>query len=192
MGLFVHFRGVFECVRCRRASDTCIQTKLLKHEVDNSSQEYCVGDTEALVGLGDYCPLHTWCGGSFLIVALGDWACSHCGLNWQWARAVFDLCPGVSPPTVTIRELSEFQPWRASDLGSIHFVEAELAELSGFWARRPVYNWPEGLARWEACPVPERCERVAAGFRKWCREVAGVSPDVEQSVAADPHRIRHF
>ena len=46
MGLFVHFRGAFECVRCRRASDALIQTKLLRHEADNCCREYRAGDTE--------------------------------------------------------------------------------------------------------------------------------------------------
>jgi hypothetical protein len=184
MGLFVHFRGAFECVRCRRVSDALIQTKLLRHEADNSSRGYRTGDAEALVGLDDYCPLHPWDGGSPLVVAVGDWDCAHCGLNWQWARAVFDVRPELGPPVVMIRELSGFQPWQATDLGGVHFVETELAELSGLWPPLPAYNWPEGRARWGACPVSERCERVAAGFREWCREVARAGSVAESS--ADP------
>lgn len=187
MGLFVYFRGAFECVRCRRVSDALIQTKLLRHDADNCWREYSVGDTEVLVGLDDdYCPLHAWGGESPLIVAVGDWDCTHCRLPWQWARAVLDVRPTkTGPPAVTIRELSTLQPRRVADLAGVHFVEPDLAELSGLWPRPPVYNWSHGWDRWQACPVPERCEHVVAGFREWCREVAGVAEDAEPAAAPD-------
>lgn len=185
MGLFVQFRGAFECVRCRRTCNACFQTKLLRHDADNVGREYRVGDTEALVGLEDYCTLYPWGGGSPLVVAVGDWDCFDCGLNWQWARAVLDVEPGANPPMATIREMSGLQPWRAEDLAGIHFIESDLAELSGLWARAPAYNWPEGFARWGVCPVPERCERVAAGFREWCREVAGQDRDIPTAAELD-------
>lgn len=73
-----------------------------------------------------------------------------------------------------IRDLTGFQPTSVAELAGVHFVESALAELSGLWPRPPAYDWREGLARWESCTVPERCERVAAGFRQWCREVASV------------------
>jgi hypothetical protein len=176
MGLFVYFRGQFECVRCRRESDAWMQTKLLRHEADNCSRPYQLGDSEALVGLDRYCALHPWDGRAPLVVAVGDWDCEHCGLNWQWARAVFDLAPVPGRLVARIRDLSGLQPRRAADLAGIHFVEPDLADLSGLWERPPRFKWTEGLLRWQACPVTERCDRVAAGYRSWCREVAGLDP----------------
>jgi hypothetical protein len=176
MGLFVHFQGNFVCVRCHQTSGASIQTKLLRAERDNSSRDYRLGDSEVMDGLEDYCPLNPWDGHSPLVVVVGDWDCNHCGLNWQWAKAVFDMERTEGVSVATIRELSGFQPWRVEDLAGVHFVESDLAELSGLWERPPRYNWPDGLLRWKACTIPERCERVAAGFRSWCCEVAGVSP----------------
>jgi hypothetical protein len=140
VGLFVYLRGQFECVRCRQASDALIQTKLLRREADNSRREYRAGDTELLVGLDDYCPLHPWGGGSPLVVAVGDWDCAYCGLNWQWSRAVLEVRPSAGPSAATIRELSGLRPWRAADLAGVHFAEAELAELSGLWSPPPACN----------------------------------------------------
>lgn len=178
MGLYVYFRGELECIRCQRLSDALIQTKLLHTDADNFLRSYRVGDSEVMVmdGLDDFCPLYPWDGGSPLVMAVGDWACDHCSLNWQWARVVLDVRPGESHPTVSIRDLSTFRPWQPSDLDGVHFVEPDLAELSGLWASPPSYNWSEGWDRWQACSLTERCERVSVGFRDWCREVAGVSP----------------
>jgi hypothetical protein len=185
MGLFVYFQGRFECVRCRRMSDACIQTKLLCSQADNSSRPYGVGDSEVLDRLDDYCPLHPWDGRSPLVVVVGDWDCAHCGLNWQWAKAILEVTQVFGRLVATLRELSGFQPGQASELTGVHFVEADLAELSGLWERPPRYNRPEGFLRWQAYPVPERCERVAAGFRSWCREVAGVDITAEPAPAPD-------
>jgi hypothetical protein len=156
-------------------SDDRIQTKLLRHERDNCSREYGVGDSEEIVGLDDFCPLNPWDGHSPLVVAVGDWACQHCNLNWQWAKVVFHVDQVGSRLVGTIRELIGFRPSRAEELAEFHYLVSDLAELSGLWEPPPRFNWPEGFARWLACPVPERSERVAAGFRSWCHEVAGVS-----------------
>ena len=176
MGLFVYLVGDFACVRCRRMSAACIQTKLLRHEVDNSCREYRVGDAEELVGLDDYCPLDPWDGRLPLVVGVGDWDCQHCGLNWQWARATFDVQPTVGEPVAILRELVGLRPMQGSDLMGVHFAESWLAELSDLWAPPPNYNWPDGYERWLACPLTERRERVAAGFRQFCRAVAGQDP----------------
>jgi hypothetical protein len=177
MGLFVYFEGCFKCIRCLRPSKASIQTKLLRHGLDNSSHEYRIGDAEEIVGLEDYCSLHPWDGGSQLVVAVGDWDCEHCNLNWQWAKAVFDVRRVAGRRVATISELSGLQPCRAVDLEGIHFIEPDLAQMSGLWELPPQFNWPAGLARWQECPVSERCERVASGFREWCREVAGIGRD---------------
>ena len=172
MGFFVHFRGEFECVQCRKTSDAWIQTKLLRHDAENCYRRYQVGDTEVMDGLGDYLPLHMWDGSTQLVVAVGDWECDHCCCAWQWARAVFEVQAAKPHSQVEIRNLSTLQPWQPADLNGIHFVEYELARLSGLWEG---VNGLEGWDRWEACSVGERCERVTAGFREWCREVVGVT-----------------
>jgi hypothetical protein len=89
-------------------------------------------------------------------------------------RATLDVVRATGRLLATVRERSGLLPSRPADMAGILFVESNLAGLSGLWQPPPRYNWPEGLARWLACPVPERCERVAAGFGSWCRAVAGV------------------
>ena len=175
MGYFVYLEGRFECVRCRKVSDASIQTKLLRSEIDNSSHSYQVGGSEVIDGLDGYCPLHSWDGSSPLVVAVGDWACGHCGLNWQWVKAVFEVGAFAQPLVGTISELTVLRPSRGEELVGVNFVEPDLAELSGLWEPPPRYNWRAGLAKWHACSVAERSERVAAGYRSWCREVAGVN-----------------
>jgi hypothetical protein len=88
MGLFVNIQGRFGGVRSRKIFDSCIQTKLLRSEADNCYRHYTVGDSEVMDGRADYCPLSPWDDRSPLVVALGDWDCINCGLNWQWAKAV--------------------------------------------------------------------------------------------------------
>ena len=184
MGLFFYLVDRFECVRCRRVSNVYIQNKLLRHEADNSSREYRVGDVEKLVGLDDYCPLDPWDGRSPLVVAIGDWDCEHCRLNWQWARATFELQPASGDPIAILRELINFQPRQPSDLIGVHYAESELAELSGFWTSPPGYNWQEGFERWTACPLAQRREHLAAGYRQWYREFIEGQPGTETNIAS--------
>lgn len=178
MGLFVHLSGRFECIRCRKVSDAWFQTKIFRTDVDNSSHTYSVGDSEVLDGLDDYCPLHPWDGTSPLVVAVGDWDCNYCSLNWQWAKAVFALRGPSQPTMATVTELSTLQPFQTSDLDGIHYLQSDLAELSGLFGEGRTFNWPTGLINWKACSVGERSERVANGYRLWCQEVAGVSRPV--------------
>lgn len=175
MGFFVYLQDRFECVRCRKVSDASIQTKLLRSEIDNSSHVYRVGASEVLDGLGNYCALQPWDRSSQLTVAVGDWDCDHCGLNRQWAKAVFDVRAMAQPLVATIVELSVLRPSRSEELASVHFVEPELAELSGLWKRLPQHDWHAGLADWHARSVAERSELIVTGYRLWCREVAGVN-----------------
>jgi hypothetical protein len=172
MGMFVYFQGRFECLRCRRISEASIQTKLLHSQANNCSRQYRVGDSEVIVGLDNYCPLQPWDGLSTLVVAVGDWECDDCHLNYQWAKAVFEVTKVGDTLQATILELSVLQPRSAEDLAGVHFIETDLAELSGLWEQPPRYNWPEGFLRWQACSMPERYERVAAGYRSWCRDIA--------------------
>ena len=172
MGLFVYFEGEFECVRCRRTSTALIQTKLLRHEVENCNRVYRIGDTDELVGLDDYLPLETWDGSSSLTIAVGEWDCPYCGLSWQWAKVVFDYERSAGRGMVTIRELSGLQPRHAADLAEIQFIDSYLARLSGLWPDPPDFNWAMGLEQWRAHSVSSRCELTAVGFTNWCREVA--------------------
>lgn len=176
MGFFVCLCNRFRCLRCGAESEACIQTKLFRTEYDNSGREYRVGNSEIVDGMEDYCPLHPWDASEPLVVAVGDWSCRHCDLNWQWARLVvtIDHPTRLGEFSATIRELSTLIPSRPTELAGIHLVESWLAESSGLWGTGPDYNWAAGLERWISLPVSERCERVAAGFRTWCREVAGV------------------
>src|SRR5262249_24893671 len=158
-----HLMGDFECIRCKRRSTVRMQTKLLRHERDNCCRDYGVGDTEQLVGLCEYCPLEPWDGKAPLVVAVGVWDYPRCGLDWQWAGATFDVQPARRYPVGTIRELIGLQPWQAADLAGVHLVEAWLAEHSNLWGPGRQYNWFKGIELWNACPLTERREWVAAG-----------------------------
>ena len=177
MGFFVYFCNRFRCLRCGMESLGHIQSKLLRTESDNSCREYHVGDSEIVDGIDDYCPLYPWNGSEPLVAAVGDWSCQHCSLNWQWAKLVLKVndhtrfCDTFS---ATITELSSLIPGQASELAGIHLVESWLAESSGLWGRGPDYNWAGGLEKWINLPVADRCERVALGYRTWCREIAGL------------------
>jgi hypothetical protein len=184
VGFFVHLLGDFECLRCGRKSTDRIQTKLLRHEADNSCRDYRVGDAELLVGLGDYCPLDPWDDRSPLVVVVGEWGCSNCGLGWQWARATFEVRPAAGDPIATLRELVDFRPWHAADLVGVNFADEWLAAFFDLFSGAK-YTRLEGFERWPAYPLAERRERVAAGFRQWCREVAGVNHEAEPKVAPD-------
>jgi hypothetical protein len=159
----------------RECANAAIQTKLLRSEIDNNSHCYQVGDSEVLDGLSDCCPLHTWDRKSPLIVAVGDWDCAHCGLNWQWAKAVFTVEAFAHPIAVRLIELSVLRPSRNEELSCVNFVEPDLAELSGLWDQPTRYDWCAGLVNWRACSVAERSERIAGGYRSWCGEVADVN-----------------
>lgn len=158
-------------MRCRAEHEGLIQTKLLRTEYDNSCREYRVGESEVIDGLVDYVPLVPGAGAR-LVVAVGDWDCSECGLAWQWARATFDVDESSGRAVGTLRELSSLQPHAPGLLSEVHFVEGELARLSGLWNLADA--WDAGLARWHRLTVDERCNRVADGYRAWAQEVAGV------------------
>lgn len=172
MGWFVYFQGPLTCLRCKRPSEAWVQTKLLRCGPANQSRPYRVGDTEVLDGLSDYCPLYSWDSGSPLTVAVGDWECRGCSLAWQWAKAVFDVEQEGESLVGTLRELSPLAPYQVSDLNGVHFLEADLAELSGLWGQEN--DWHKGLARWKDSSVEDRCGLVASGFRSWWREVTDI------------------
>jgi hypothetical protein len=177
MGLFVHLCGSLQCVRCNETTDACIQTKLLRTDADNSMRCYRVGDSEVLDGLEEFVPLYPWQEGTPLVAGAGDWACESCGLNWQWAKATFHVVKENDQWIATLREIVDLRPGEADALLGIHYLEPDLAELTGLWVTGPGYNWEEGCRLWRECTIGERCARIAAGYRAWCEEVAGVDSD---------------
>lgn len=172
MGFFVYLCSRFRCLRCGMDSEASIQTKLFRTEADNSSREYRVGDSEIVDGMEDYCPLYPWDGSEPLVAAVGDWSCRHCDLGGQWAKLVLTVkerTPSSGEFSASIKELSRLVPIRPSALDGVHLVESWLAELSGSWGTGSDYDWAAGRDKWLGLPASERCERVAAGFRTWCR-----------------------
>jgi hypothetical protein len=147
-----------------------------------------VGDSEELVGLDDFCPLDPWDDRSAWVVVVVLWNCQNCGLDFQLAKATFEVHSAAGLPIATLRDLVDFRPWQAADLAGVNFADEWLAAHSGLWASGPKYNWFEGIERWRACPLAERRERVAAGFRQWCREIAGVTHEAEPNASADGGR----
>ena len=162
MGLFVTLNHEFKCIRCGSSDERSIQTKLLRTVPENSCQLYRVGDTEVIDGLDDYFQLLAWRPHEPLVVVVGDWDCSDCQLNWQWAKAIFEINPSADGLSAKIVDLSEIQPLQPDELAGVHYVESDLAELSGV------------VEEWDSLSVQARCEQISTGYRKWCVEVAGI------------------
>lgn len=153
-----------------------MQTYLYKTDGANNGNTYQVGQSNEIDGLGCYLPLSPWDGQSPLVVLVGDWDCEHCGLNWQWARVVFDVTAGNPHPIGTIREIVGMQPLCRDDFRGIHFVEPDFAELICF-GEEPRSGWQEFKQRWDAMTLSERIAGVTAGFRSWSASVAGISSE---------------
>lgn len=172
MGWFTHINGVLRCVRCGVSRENLIQTKLLRSDSETYHLTYGVGDSEIIDGLEDYLPLNPWIAASPLVVAVGDWNC-HCGLAWQWAKVTFETWRIEGVLHGLIKEVSTLLPNRHT-LQDIHYVEGDLAELSGFWDSGPSINWKQGRARWNAESIESRLLALEKGFGDWCREVAKI------------------
>jgi hypothetical protein len=174
LNVFTNFKGQLRCVRCAAVSDAVIQTYLFRTTAENAGREYRVGDSEAVDGLEEFYPLHPRDHRSRIVLGVGDWACDHCSLNWQWARVTLDLSRRGDELSGTVTAVDALMPWTPAALEGVHRVEPDLAELSTFPAR-PLIDRREWLGEWAAKPVATRCSAIASGFREWCREVAGVS-----------------
>ena len=165
MGFFVTLNGDFTCIRCGSVRERSIQTKLLRTDAENSCRPYRVGDTEILDGIDDYLSVCSWQPSDPLSMIVGDWDCSDCQLNWQWANVVFDVSQNGGSLHATITNLTDFQPNHADDLAGVHYVEPNFADLSG------------AVDRWDALSIQSRCDLTSLGFRNWCVDVAGVEPE---------------
>lgn len=177
MGFYVYLVGDMECVRCKQRTFAGIQTKLLRTDAENHGKDYFVGCREEIDGLdGDYQGLEPWDESSLLQVVVGDWDCAHCGLNWQWARATFEVSSkkpqiklGSNRYDATLRALVPFRPWCVEDFNGIHYIEPDLAELSGLWGQP--YDRPDGKKRWQALGLMQRKALVVAGYKQWAYEM---------------------
>jgi hypothetical protein len=174
MGWFVYLNAKLVCIRCRHTSDCAFQTKLFRSSHENQGRSYGVGDGVEIDGLDDYCPLQPRSNPATMTIIVGDWSCDHCGLNWQWAKMAVDLPITSGNPVAVIREISAFHPVNLRSFDDVHFLESDLAELSGIWQPDPDYSWPAGYARWLELPILERCQRLVAGYIAWCHDVAGI------------------
>ncbi len=165
MGHFTHFKATLRCLRCGSDSDSSIQTYLFKERDFNWAQDYRVGDSEAIDGLGEFDPLHPWNGQSPLVLAVGDWYCKQCRLSWQWAKVTLSTSETSTGLIGSITSIETLVPTKSSDLDGVHLIEPDLMGLSGL-----------RLEAWDALSVEQRCSAIVAGFRNWCIEVAHVDP----------------
>lgn len=171
--MYTFVSGRLRCVRCGVEEDVPIQTRLFYTTRDTANQVYAAGDSVVIDGLdGDYYPLIAWNGTEPLQIAMGDWDCGQCGLNWQWARAVFAAHRTTGGLSATIVRVEPLIPLTAAALDGLHFVQPDLAKLSWFPETAP--SEAECLEAWARLSVVERSERVASGFRAWCQKVAGI------------------
>jgi hypothetical protein len=175
--VFTNIRGTFRCIRCGRDSTTAIQTYLFTADRVTAGREYGVGDTVEISGLDEFCALYPWPDDETLAVVMGDWDCLHCSLSWQFAKATFRVARDSPRLVGRIEAVSGFVPLTVEGFSRVHFVEPDMAEHSGFWASGQAYDWGKGLDDWSKAPVAVRCDRMVAGFREWCRDVAGVTLD---------------
>lgn len=175
MGWFVLLEGKMTCVRCAKTSVAQVQTKLLRSEMDNSCHVYRVGDRELIDGLEDFMPLFSWHDQSQLVIGISDWDCDHCGLAWQWSKAVFDISFEGGKMFGKLREMTDLPVVSAQDLKGIHFVCDDLAEMARC-CRDSTNNGSQRFSDWWHHLFPEqRCEFMAMGIRAWRREVAGLN-----------------
>jgi hypothetical protein len=75
-----------------------------------------------------------------------------------------------------IQSLETFVPRTPNAFDGVHFVEFDLAELSGLWGKPPD-DYQEGNAAWSAHSVEERVALMGAGYRTCCSEVGHVDID---------------
>jgi hypothetical protein len=75
-----------------------------------------------------------------------------------------------------VHSLETFVPRTPNASNGVHFVEFDLAELSGLWGKPP-YDYQKGNAAWSAHSVEQRVAFMVAGYRAWCSEVAHVDID---------------
>jgi hypothetical protein len=183
--MFDWLAGTFTCIRCKADSETWIQTKLFDRM---EGVYYRAGDSEIIYGLDGFLPLHPWAkprwNRRWLAIVVGDWTCDKCGLNWQWAKLGLWVAPwdygGPHPADYGlighVHSLETFVPRTPNAFDGVHFVEFDLAELSGLWGKPP-YDYQEGNAAWSAHSVEQRVAFMVAGYRAWCSEVAHVDID---------------
>jgi hypothetical protein len=101
-------------------------------------------------------------------LAVGDWECFACGLNWQWAKLTLTVGGACDDITGRIEAIEDFVPSNPAAFATVHRVQPELARLAAFDVQ------PAEL--WTNLSVARRCEAMAQGFNAWCVGVAGIAP----------------
>ena len=161
--MFTIFRSVLHCMRCGADSEAAIQTYLFETNRDNNMRDCRVGDQEVIDGLSDFVALYEWNGRAPLVLVVGDWECRQCQLAWQWAKVTLGI---VESSPGRIDSIETFLPIAAGAFDGVHFVEGWLPYLT--------HGAEQDNGDWRARPAQERCSAMAAGFRAWCVEVAGL------------------
>jgi hypothetical protein len=179
--MFTCFHGTFRCFRCGADSEAHIQTYLFKTDAKNASHSYVVGESHIIDGLDEFCSLHPWNGQTPLVIVVGDWDCPQCGQCYQWARVTLSVVGSSLGLVGRIESIETLVPRKLAALDGVHWIQPDLAALSGVFFDGGKFDCPKGMAAWSACSVEQRCSLVVRGFRTWCAEVAGINVDREQT-----------
>lgn len=172
--MITYLRAQVTCVKCvavaaaKRISavleSACIQTKLFSADESSCSQEYQQGDCVLVDGLCDYCEIQPANDSPVLNVVLGDWECSVCHLNNQWAIAELWIVNGSVHDArfeVVIKTVKTFVPSGLNAFSRVHFVEEELVALALSSSSK------DDIETFRSCCLQDRIDAIAAGYRQW-------------------------
>jgi hypothetical protein len=175
MGWFAQICGTFSCVRCGKVSYDCIQTKLLQVNATNSGKDYGEGSEVIVDRLADFVELYPWRTSDPLRVIIGDWSCSSCNLNCQWATVSFHVLDHV-PPVDTWRAVIEsvqgMVPNKATAFSDVHYVDEMLAGFAAY----PSTPTADTIARLRRLPPEHRVAQIAAGYQRWLHDMDTSDP----------------
>lgn len=170
MGLTVNICGRFSCLKCGATNSTCIQTKLLEATRVNCDQFYGAGGLVTIVGLADYSPLFPRTHGECLQIAIGEWDCRVCSLNYQWALVSFEVLNEADPIEklhVRINSVDGFVPDTHQAFTNVNFISDELVMLASF----PDLPTVSSLQVFERLSADEKINRIINGHKRWQRDV---------------------
>jgi len=170
MSYATYICGTLRCLRCGHVAEECVQTKLIRADVNSAGREYRQGNSVVIDGLGDYLGISQLIHNPMLNVVIGDWDCSSCGLNYQWAKVCFQLTEITHRSDfmpATILSVESFAADQIADYVGVDYIQDLLAEF----ARYPALNRVNALPELRLQMPQTTIEQVANGYRHWINDI---------------------